>query len=121
MQPIFNLGSSENISQVYERFGLQEFLNPHPMSSYFMRVDGNAMRDAGICSGDIVLVDRSLEPINNKIVVAAYNGQFLLRWYYCAYHRIELLPGNPNLETIVVKSSDRLEIWGLVAAVIRKV
>ena len=118
--PFLEHGNSDSIKQVLGSIDLQDFLNPNPVASFFLRVQGDAMRNAGIRSGDIVLVDRSLDPENNKIVVAALNGEFLIRWYYRAYHEIELLPGNPSFERIRVQSGDRLNVWGLVAAVIRR-
>ena len=118
--PFLEHGNSDTISQVIDFIDLQEFLNPNAMASFFLRVEGEAMRDAGIRSGDIILVDRSLDPANNKIVVAALNGEFLIRWYHRAYHEIELIPGNPSFERIRVQSGDRLDVWGLVSAVIRR-
>ena len=54
---------------------LNEFLISHPEATFFVRVYGDSMRDAGLSTGDILVVDRALEPVHNRIVIAALNGE----------------------------------------------
>ena len=58
---------------------LNELIIKHPASTFFVRVQGDSMRGAGILSGDILVVDRSLEASNNKIIVAIVNGEFTVK------------------------------------------
>ena len=58
---------------------LNEYLVKHPSATFFVRVAGEAMIEAGIHSEDILIVDRSLEPVENKVVIAVVNGQFMVR------------------------------------------
>ena len=58
---------------------LNELLVRHPVSTYYLRVEGDSMSGAGIASGDIVVVDKSLEAKSGDVVVAAVEGEFTLK------------------------------------------
>ena len=61
------------------RLDLNELVIKHPAATFFMRVKGDAMLDEGICSGDILVVDRALSISNHKIIVARLDGQLVVR------------------------------------------
>ena len=62
-----------------ERVTLDELLVRRPLSSFLVEAEGDSMVDAGICAGDILVIDRAAQPRNGSIVLASYNGEFLLR------------------------------------------
>ena len=78
------------------------------------------MLDAGIHDGDILLVNRSLTPKNNNIVIAKFKSDYLIRYFFREGNQVELLAGNEQFQTIIPTHTDRFEVWGVVAAVIRK-
>ena len=100
------------------RLDLNEFLIKHPAATFFVRVDGDSMMHAGIYSGDILIVDRSLEPKNNKIIVAVVNGDFTVKRFRRTKGRIYLFSENPDFPPIEVTEDIDFEIWGVVIHVI---
>jgi len=94
---------------------LNEYLVKHPSATFFVRVAGEAMIEAGIHSGDILIVDRSLEPVENKVVIAVVNGQFTVRRVRIIQGKLCLASENRPLE--LNKGTD-VEIWGVVTNVI---
>lgn len=99
---------------------LNEFLIKHKAATFLFRVQGDSMRDAGIVNGDKVVVDRSLEPKHNQIVIAVVDGEYTIKRLYRTRERIELRADNPAFETIVISGDSQLEIWGVVVGVIRR-
>jgi DNA polymerase V len=99
---------------------LNEFLIAHPAATFFVRVAGDSMRDAGILSGDILIVDRSLTPSDNKIVVAIINSEFTVKRLRLGEGRISLVPENPSYPILDVKEGTDFQIWGVVTYVIHK-
>ncbi|THB64265.1 MAG: LexA family transcriptional regulator [Desulfovibrio sp.] len=100
---------------------LNEHLIAHPEATFFVRVYGDSMRDAHIGSGDILVVDRALEPMNNKIVIAALNGELTVKRIRKTAERLFLVPENPEFTPIEVGEEESFEIWGVVTYVIHKV
>jgi DNA polymerase V len=94
----------------------------HPEATFYGRVDGDSMRDAGICDGDIAVIDRSLEAHHGDIVVGYLNNEFLMK-YLDLSHRdegyIELHPANPDYPTLRVDSEDEFKVWGVVVWTIK--
>ncbi len=79
------------------------------------------MINAGIFPGDLLIVDRSLEAVNNKIVVAVLNGEFTVKRLRKRQGRITLLAENPNFPPIEIPDEADFEIWGVVAHVLHTV
>lgn len=104
-----------------ERLDLNELLIDHPAATFFVKVEGESMRDAGIVSGDILVVDRSLEPGHNRIVVAIVNGEFTIKRLIKAGERVLLVPENPDYPVKEIGSDDSFEVWGVVTAAIHRV
>jgi len=91
-------------------------------STFFLRVTGDAMINAGIVSGDLLIVDRSINAVNGKIVVAVLNGEMLVRRFEKTFNRFRLIPETAKLSTIDVDpSSCEFSIWGVVTFVIHSV
>jgi DNA polymerase V len=88
-------------------------------ATHFLRVNGDAMSNAGIVTGDILIVDRSLKATNGKIVVALLNGEMLVRRFEKTFNRIRLIPETEKLSTIEVDTSScEFSIWGVATYVI---
>jgi DNA polymerase V len=79
------------------------------------------MVGAGIHSGDILIVDRSLEAVNNRIVVAVINGDFTVKRLSLTGGKISLVAENPNYKPIEIKEGMEFEIWGVATTVIHRI
>ncbi len=104
-----------------KKLDLNEFLIEHPAATFFVKVKGESMINAGIHSGDILIVDRSIEPQNNKIVVAVVNGAFTVKRILKKADKLFLVSENPDFKPIEINDSSELEIWGVVMHVIHSV
>ena len=76
------------------------------------------MVDAGIQSGDLLIVDKPLDPTDDDIVIAAVDGQFTVKRFRRTGSKLRLVAENPNHPQIVISSDTTVEIWGVVAHVI---
>src|SRR5882762_11838035 len=81
---------------------LNEQLIRNKPATFFMKVSGGSMINAGIYDGDIVIVDRSIKPVNGKIVIAVIDGEMLIRRYELTLNRVRLIPETPRLAAIEV-------------------
>ena len=100
---------------------LNEQLIRNKASTFFMRVSGSSMINAGIYDGDIVIVDRSLKPQNGKIVIAVIDGEMLIRRYEKTMNSLRLIPETTKLSPIEVSEFMNFQIWGVVSYIIRNV
>jgi DNA polymerase V len=99
---------------------LHELLISHPAATFFVRVEGDSMKGAGMQSGDILVVDRSLAPQNGKIVVALLNGEFTVKRLKMEEKKVYLIPENPRYPTLEVTAESDFQIWGVVTYVIHR-
>jgi len=99
-----------------ERIDLARELTPHPDTTFYARVSGDSMLDAGIFDGDILVVDRSLLPQDGNIVVAAVDGEFTLKEYKADpnHNGAWLIPHNDRFKPIHVTEQNTFVIWGVV-------
>lgn len=89
----------------------------HPSTSFYAQVRGDSMIDAGIKSGDLVIVDRSLFANNGDVVVAFINGEFTIKYFDDTHKEegyVELVPGNEKYQPIKISAADQFFIWGVV-------
>lgn len=100
---------------------LNVFLVHHPAATFFVRVKGDSMIGAGIHSGDILVVDRSLEPMDRKVVIAVVEGELTVKRLRKIDGQYMLVPENEAFESIVVEDESELEIWGVVTTIIHQV
>jgi len=100
---------------------LNEHLIKHPASTFFFRVDGLSMVGAGIFPDDILIVDRSLEPANNKIIVAVYDGELTMKRLRIEGGDYYLCSENNDFPIIEVDRELEFFVWGVVTYVIHKV
>jgi len=106
-----------------ENIDLKKFLIQHPNETFFARVDGNSMINAGISDGDIVVVDRSLPLEDGKIYVCALDGDFTIKRVDIdkKNEKVYLVPENETFERIEVpKEHENFMIWGRVTRVIKQ-
>jgi len=99
---------------------LNEHLIPHKEATFFLRVSGDSMINVGIQSGDLLVVDRSLEANNNKIIIAAIDGELTVKRLSIAKGKTWLVPENDTLTPIEVKKEQDMVIWGVVTSVIHQ-
>lgn len=97
---------------------LNEHLIPHKEATFFLRVAGDSMLNAGIHSGDLLVVDRSIEPRNNKIVIAAVDGELTVKRLSIKRGKTWLLPENEAFSPIEIRDEQDMVIWGVVTSVI---
>ncbi|MFT3682305.1 MAG: translesion error-prone DNA polymerase V autoproteolytic subunit [Ferruginibacter sp.] len=98
---------------------LNEQLIINKPATFFMRVSGNSMINAGIYDEDIVIVDRSIKPANGKIVIAILDGELLIRRYEQTMNKLRLIPETPKLAPIEINEFSEYRIWGVVTCIIR--
>lgn len=106
---------------VEQKLDLNEYLVQHPAATFFVRVEGNSMVDAGIKSGDILIVDRALPVSNGAVVVAHIQGEFTVKRVEQRDNKVYLVPANTKYSPLLVTAEMDIEIWGVVAYVIHKV
>lgn len=100
---------------------LNDLLIKHPQATFFVRVSGNSMVNAGIRDGDILVVDKSLEPKEGKIVIANVEGEFVLKRIRKKNGKLYLFPENLDYNPIEIKEDMDCEIWGVVTYVIHPI
>jgi len=97
---------------------LNEQLVKNKPATFFMRVNSEAMTGAGIYSGDVVIVDRSLEAKNGKVIIAVLDGEMLIRRLEISDGKKRLIPATKKLSAIEINNSNTFSVWGVVTYVI---
>lgn len=99
----------------YVEIGLNwnDYLIRHPAATFPVKVAGKSMEPL-ITEGSYILVDKSLEPRNNDIVMAIYRDEFTLKRFVKNERGTFLVPENPKFPTIELKSGDEFQLWGVV-------
>lgn len=105
---------------VEKRLDLNDYLIKHPASTFFVRVEGESMVDAAINSGDILIVDRAIEPQNNKIVIAVVNGELTVKRIHKSRAGLFLVPDNSDFAPMEITAEMDFQIWGVVTYVIHE-
>ena len=105
---------------IEKQLDLNELIVKHPASTFFVRVEGHSMVNAGIHSGDILAVDRSLEPASGKIVVAVINGEFTVKRIRIEADGVVLEAENSAYPAIKVSPESDFQVWGVVTYVIHQ-
>lgn len=93
---------------------LNDLLISNPTATFFVKVSGDSMEGAGIFSGDVLVVDRSVTATDGKIVVAAVYGEMVVKRLRKYPQRAELISENDSYEPIVISDVDDIYIWGVV-------
>ena len=102
------------------RISLDKELVKNKEATFYARVSGDSMVDAGLDDGDLLVIDRSLNPENGKIGICMIDGDFTVKRIKKTKGKLYLLPENKKYEAIELKEENELIIWGIVAYVIKK-
>lgn len=97
---------------------LNQYLIKHPAATFFVRASGHSMINAGIHDKDLLIVDRSLEPVSGKVVIAVVNGEFTVKRFQKTTNGGVLIAENPDFPPICLSKNDHVHIWGVVIHVI---
>lgn len=103
------------------RLDLNEHLVQKEAATFFVRASGHSMTDAGIHDGDILVVDRSEEPEDGSVVIAALDGELTVKRYRTDGNRHYLVPESEDHSPIEVQPGQELVVWGVVQHVIHEV
>ena len=103
------------------RISLDKELVKNKEATFYARVSGDSMIGAGLEDGDLILIDRSLRPENNKIAICFLDGEFTVKRIILKDKELYLKPENRKYKPIKMKDENELIIWGVVTYVIKKV
>ncbi len=135
---IFNADVSGSLALPYADEGIQagfpspaqDYLNEsidlnreivkHPASTFYGRVEGESMIEEGIEPGDLLVIDRSIEPDDGDLTVCCIDGEFTLKRIRLERERVWLIPSNESFDPILVTPDNRFEIWGVVTYTIKQ-
>ena len=104
---------------VVERLDIMQLLVKHPQATYFWRVRGDSMREAGIDDGSIIAVDRAIRPKHGCIVVALVDGECTVKYLYQRAGRMKLRAANPTYPDIIPRDSQTVVVWGVVTGCVK--
>lgn len=103
-----------------KRIDLNDALIAHPQAAFVMRAAGDGMGGAGIDSGDVLLVDRALQPMHGNVVVAVVDGEMMCRRLWTQDALVKLQAAHPDFGDIVITEGVEFEFWGVVTHVIKQ-
>ena len=102
------------------KLDLNEYLIKHPAATFIVKAKGPSMTDAGILSGDLLIVDRSIDPKSNDIVIASIFGDLTVKKLQKKAKSLFLLSANSDYPSIEVKEEMECFIWGVVTYIIHE-
>jgi DNA polymerase V len=102
------------------RISLDEELITNKEATFFAKVSGKSMIGAGLDDNDLLVIDRSIEPANNKIAVCFLDGEFTVKRLRVENDKVWLQPENPDYPTIKITEENDFVIWGIVTSVVKK-
>lgn len=100
---------------------MDKMLVKNPLATFYAKADGNSMMGAGIDDGDIMVIDRSLEPRDGKIAVCFIDGEFTVKRIKIDKDGLYLMPENKAFQPIKVTEDNKVIVWGIVTYVIKEV
>ena len=98
---------------------LNKHLIKHPSATFYARAKGDSMKDAGIFDGDLLIVDKSIDPADGKIAICYVNGEFTVKRIKKEKDEVWLIPANTAYQPIKIEEGGSLIIWGVVTHVIK--
>lgn len=111
---------SVNEDVVGERVSLDDTLIKNKNSTFYAKVNGQSMINAGLNHDDLLVIDRSLEPADKKIAVCYIDGEFTVKRLRVSNNEVWLQPENPDYPIINITEDNNFVIWGIVTNVIKK-
>ncbi|HNW50947.1 MAG TPA: translesion error-prone DNA polymerase V autoproteolytic subunit [Prolixibacteraceae bacterium] len=123
--PLFQTGISAGFPSpaedyIEDRIDLNRELIKNPSSTFFGRVNGDSMIKAGISNGDLIIVDKSIAPKINAIVVCFIDGEFTIKRFVKIGEEYFLMPENDRYKPIKISKENDFRIWGTVTYTIKK-
>lgn len=106
---------------IEDALDLNKLLIKKPTATYFLRVKGDSMIGAGIHEHDLLIVDRSISPAHNDVVIASVLGDLTVKRLHREQDAVRLVPDNPGYDPIEVTQEMDLRIWGVVTYSLHKV
>ena len=103
-----------------DKLDLNRHLIKNPAATFFVRVSGDSMEGAGIYHGDLLVVDRSLEPKDKNVVIAVVNGELAVKRIRIKNKKITLESENENYEAQQITEDTEFQVWGVVTNVIHQ-
>ncbi len=103
------------------RISLDRQLIKNTEATFYARVSGDSMIEAGLNDGDLIVIDRSLDPENGKIAVCLIDGDFTVKRIRKEKNKLYLVPENKKYKSIKINEENQLIIWGIVTYVIKKI
>ena len=103
-----------------KKLDLNELLITHPAATFFVKVEGDSMIGAGIHSGDMLVVDRSLTAEDGKIIVALIEGEFTVKRFVKRGGKHFLVPENSRYKPIEITEEKEFQVWGVVTYVVHR-
>ena len=103
------------------KMSLDKYLVKNNEATFYAKADGDSMIGAGIDDGDIMIIDRSLQPTDNKIAVCCIDGEFTVKRIKIDKEGIYLIPENKDFQPIQVTESNHFIVWGIVTYVIKAI
>lgn len=101
------------------RLSITDFFTSNPTATFFGRAIGSSLEGIGIFENDILVIDRSLRPVNNDIIVMAYEGGFTAKKVLKEGNQVFLISENSNYPPVEVADPDNLIVWGVVSKIIK--
>ena len=105
---------------VEDGLDLNQLMVQHKAATFFVRVRGYSMEQAGIRDGDLLVVDRALKPRSGQIVVAAIDGELVVKRLVRRRGQVILEAASPDYGPIEIHDGQTLDIWGVVTGVVRR-
>lgn len=102
------------------QINLHEIVVRNPAATFFLRASGDSMLGVGIHDGDLLVVDRSVDAAHNRVVIAALEGELLVKKLARRENRVFLVPANPDYPEIEISNREYVHIWGVVTYVLHK-
>lgn len=125
VRPLFLCGVSAGFPSPADDYidrllDLNELLITNPPATFFVKVAGDSMTGAGIYDGSILIVDRSIEATNGRIVIAAVNGELTVKRLVKSNDSCRLVAENADYAPLEITKESQCEIWGVVTSVIQQ-
>ena len=105
---------------IEDRLSLDQHLIQHKDSTFFVRAKGNSMVGAGIFDGDLLVVDKSLNPVSGDIVIAVVDGDLTVKRLIKRGETVTLKPENHRFKEIEFKDGQELQVWGVVTSTVKQ-
>jgi DNA polymerase V len=118
--PLISCGFPSPAADFQDRqINLNDYLIKHPTATFFARASGQSLIGAGIGNGDLMIIDRSLEPRDGRIAVCYLDGEFTAKRIKITGKQVWLIPENESYKPLLVKEDNDLVIWGIVTHIIK--